>query len=150
MVSCHLCLGGGIPLPGRGIVGKHQSAQSKTTARSKWFFPLRSRGLVHYSDHICILFSKNGTKRTKKTWMQNTALKHNFRPLISLLRAMLETKRKGSVQSFVLQSVYLSVHLPNCPLNENDFLPCLPWLTMRKCVHFWDQFSKLPHSWQLG
>ena len=34
----------GIPLPGRGIVGKNQSARSKTTVRSKRVFPLRSGG----------------------------------------------------------------------------------------------------------
>ena len=33
--------GGVIPLPGRGIVGKNRSAQSKTTVRSKRVFPLK-------------------------------------------------------------------------------------------------------------
>ena len=35
---------GGIPLPGRGIVGQNQSARSKTTVRSKRGFPIKSGG----------------------------------------------------------------------------------------------------------
>ena len=39
---------GGIPPPGRGIVGKNQSTRSKTTVRSKRYFPLKvRRGPLH-------------------------------------------------------------------------------------------------------
>ena len=39
---------GGIPLSGRGMVGKNRSAQSKTTVRSKRVFPLKVwRGPLH-------------------------------------------------------------------------------------------------------
>ena len=48
---------GGIPLPGRGIVGQNQSARSKTTVRSKWGFPIKSGGGPFNVSHSAICFS---------------------------------------------------------------------------------------------
>ena len=43
IIVCHCHFKGGIPPPSRGIVGKNQSAQSKTTVRSKRVFALKVR-----------------------------------------------------------------------------------------------------------
>ena len=52
----------GIPLPGRGIVGKNKSSRSKTTVRSKGVFPFRSAGgptvmIVLVLSCICIKYN---------------------------------------------------------------------------------------------
>ena len=60
---------GRIPLPGSGIVGKNWSAQSKTTVRSKGFFPLKVRRgpfTVSHSEICSPLFSYALLDKTEK------------------------------------------------------------------------------------